>query len=386
LKLEARFFTAAALCLVFYFIAANVGSGWIYLLSAALLTILFVSIIAPLIMINSLRVTQDLPSFGVAGQTLDITIHINSARWFPAYWLKVSYEFPAKQKRNHPQLPVVIDCLSGKRSLTWTINHPVRGVQPAGQVVITSCFPIGFAWVQKVFPSGSQNITIYPHTVALDGFFLYKLNPSGSGSGGAASGSRSVRQSTYTRGVRDYVRGDSPRIVHWASRARTGTLLVREFEAEGFPQFDVLLDLEAAWENAAQFELAVTTAGSLLNLGYRLGIGPKFICHPDLESLTAELPAIPPGIQYELEILARVQPLENDANSTTAAYAASNADRSLIVIKPAGQASPPVGSYYAVDIAARAIDQSDSGVHRLDFRRPGVGGSTISREADLEQL
>lgn len=388
LHLEFRFFTCLVLCLVFYFIAANIGSGWIYLLSAVLATILFVSIVFPLVLVNSLTVRQELPQASIAGQPLMISISLASPSWMPAYWLRIEYEF-AGQTQSHRASTWVIDCLDGESTWSWTVDSPQRGVHPAGKVVVSSSFPLGLAWAKKVFVApGKQTLTVYPYTQALDGFLLYKLSPSAMGTGGAACGSRSVRQSTYTRGVREYAHGDSPRIVHWASSARTGKLLVREFEAEGFPSYDVLLDLAADWQTSEQFELAVTTVGSLLTLGYKLGIGPELIYYPQDEYSWMDMPAITPGIQYALEILARVQPLEQvvELDGAGDSYGlATRPERSLIVVRPY-KAEAASDSCYLVEITADVGKSSPASSLQLDFRINTAGKSIISCLEDLQQL
>jgi len=64
--------------------------------------------------------------------------------------------------------------------------------------------------------------------------------------------------------LREYVAGDDRRYVHWKSTARTGTLMVRQFEETRRSHVAVALDLErTAYGNPEEFELAVSVAGSL---------------------------------------------------------------------------------------------------------------------------
>lgn len=64
--------------------------------------------------------------------------------------------------------------------------------------------------------------------------------------------------------LREYVAGDDRRYVHWKSTARTGTLMVRQFEETRRSHVAVALDLErTAYANPEEFELAVSVAGSL---------------------------------------------------------------------------------------------------------------------------
>jgi len=94
------------------------------------------------------------------------------------------------------------------------------------------------------------------------------------------------------RGVREFVHGDSPRLIHWASSARVGRLLVREFEAEGLPGYDILLNLRANWVNREQFELAVSIVHSLMNLGFKLGGAPDLLVVPTLDGENKYLPTL----------------------------------------------------------------------------------------------
>nr|MBA3530746.1 DUF58 domain-containing protein [Ardenticatenales bacterium] len=77
-------------------------------------------------------------------------------------------------------------------------------------------------------------------------------------------------------GVREYRPGDSPRLVHWRSTARTGRLVVKEFADEEQPALTVALDLHAASSvgegKHATFEVAVRLAATLGYFATRRGI------------------------------------------------------------------------------------------------------------------
>ena len=64
--------------------------------------------------------------------------------------------------------------------------------------------------------------------------------------------------------LREYSPGDDRRHVHWRSSARTGTLMVRQFEETRRSQVAIGLDLGASsYETDEGFELAVSVVGSL---------------------------------------------------------------------------------------------------------------------------
>lgn len=64
--------------------------------------------------------------------------------------------------------------------------------------------------------------------------------------------------------LRDYVPGDDRRHIHWKSTARTGQIMVRQFEETRRSHLAVLLSTRAAdYASEEEFELAVSVCGSL---------------------------------------------------------------------------------------------------------------------------
>lgn len=72
--------------------------------------------------------------------------------------------------------------------------------------------------------------------------------------------------------VRHYAPGDSRRHVHWKSTAKTGTLMVRQYEESRHARIGVVLDLDAQeFASDDEFELSVSAAASLGLQGVREG-------------------------------------------------------------------------------------------------------------------
>lgn len=68
--------------------------------------------------------------------------------------------------------------------------------------------------------------------------------------------------------LRDYEPGDDRRNVHWASTARLGRLIVRQFEETRRSHHMIVLDTaEDAWDDADAFETGVSVAASLALVG-----------------------------------------------------------------------------------------------------------------------
>jgi uncharacterized protein (DUF58 family) len=72
--------------------------------------------------------------------------------------------------------------------------------------------------------------------------------------------------------MREYVPGDDPRMIHWPTSARTGTLMVREHVEVRRPQFTVVLDTAMSVGTAEDFEELVDVAASLAIHAIRTGL------------------------------------------------------------------------------------------------------------------
>jgi len=86
--------------------------------------------------------------------------------------------------------------------------------------------------------ASTNEILVYPHTEDLPQFTL----PGADLSGGQATRARAFHVSPNVAGIRDYVPGDSMNYIHWRSTARTGRLMIKEFELD--PSADVYLVLD----------------------------------------------------------------------------------------------------------------------------------------------
>src|SRR5579883_1088042 len=103
---EPRFFVALMLMLVLYFIAASIGSGWMFLLSAGFLAALMAALVCPMLALWQIRVKSFLPTTAVAGQPFQATVILSKPKsakftWLPqlpAQYLLVKQEIHSASK------------------------------------------------------------------------------------------------------------------------------------------------------------------------------------------------------------------------------------------------------------------------------------------------
>ena len=158
---------------------------------------------------------------------------------FPKLWVEV------KDHSNLPghQASYVVAHLQPKRQRGWTVRTICRqrGRFTLGPMTVRSGDPFG-VFQRTKHVAETQNLVVYPATVDLPYFAL----PLGELPGGGAQRQRTHYVTTNVSGVRDYDPGDSFNRIHWLSSARTGRLIVKEFELDPTADVWLFLDMEGA--------------------------------------------------------------------------------------------------------------------------------------------
>ncbi len=133
-----------------------------------------------------------------------------------------------------------------------------RGIVRIGPATTVRSDPIGLLRREHAFDDAHE-LYVHPRTV-----------PVPSGSAGlirdldGSPTTRLVDADMSFHAIREYAPGDSRRQVHWQSTAKTGRLMVRQYEESRRSRMAVVLGLATAeYGTDAEFELAVSAASSL---------------------------------------------------------------------------------------------------------------------------
>ena len=133
-----------------------------------------------------------------------------------------------------------------------------RGVILLGPVRSAMTDPLA-AVSRKKLLSGTSELFVHPRIVRVEAGaigFLRDIE-------GVATQNLSSSDVSF-HALREYVPGDDRRSVHWRTTARTGKLMVRQFEETMRAHLLILLStVENDYATPEDFELAVSTAGSL---------------------------------------------------------------------------------------------------------------------------
>ena len=171
----------------------------------------------------------------------------------------------------------VVSNLHRKQHQSWHVRTPCyqRGRFTLGPISLTSSDPFGLFQLKKDLPASfSSHVVVYPITYDLPGFHP----PVGELTGGEATRRRTHYITTNVSGIREYAFGDSFNRIHWPSTARTGRLMVKEFELDPMADVWIFLDMEQRvqagltynelmpptlpevhWEKLPEFELPPST-------------------------------------------------------------------------------------------------------------------------------
>jgi uncharacterized protein (DUF58 family) len=192
--------------------------------------------------------------------------------------------------------------------LRYRLHGRHRGRYELGPARIALRDPFGVA--QRVQELGDlDTVIVYPPVWRLPA----GLPLAGHLGGGVAGRPRIRPQGDELANVRDYVRGDDLRKVHWRSTAHRGTLMVRQDESAQSPQAVVVLDGRAQAHRGtgpgSSFESAVTVAASVTYHLSARGYGFQLLSQP------LAGPPRPEPWELVLDRLAVIQPLSADMDA-----------------------------------------------------------------------
>ena len=194
------------------------------------------------------------------GGVFEEWIAVDNTSWLPKPWVEV------RSVSDMSALSVSQGMFLGPRARrAWTMRTicEVRGKFTVGDIVCTTGDPFGLFQRARRFEC-ETTVIVYPRTVN----FVTADRLPGVLPGGARQSGRVQFATPMASGVRDYQTADAYSHIHWPSTARTGRLMVKEFELDPFSDVWIALDLQGQVHRGSgpesTEEYAVTIAASLV--------------------------------------------------------------------------------------------------------------------------
>lgn len=187
-----------------------------------------------------------------AGAVLEITLTNESSR--PTLPSRV--EVNIGQEVVETRIPMIL----GRETLTIStqIDTPIRGVFQVGPATAVRQDPLGMFRRART-DNTLRTLYVHPRIVTVPSSSAGLIrdldgNPTAT----------IVDSDIAFHAIRPYMRGDAQRHIHWKSTAKTGALMVKQFEETRRSRLALLLGTaETEFANDDEFELAISVAGSL---------------------------------------------------------------------------------------------------------------------------
>jgi uncharacterized protein (DUF58 family) len=224
----------AGLC---YLAAQGTGQRLFFHLTYLLIGLLFVALAWAWLNVRGLQVEREtLAQRAHVGEYARERIAIRN-RWpFPKLWVEL------QDRSDMPEHGAgFVTSLGPHKRGRWLARTlcTARGRFTLGPSTIVSGDPFGIWRVSRTFPATNE-IIVYPQLVDLPEFSL----PSAELPGGQDTRARSYNVTPNVASLREYAPCDSFNRIHWRSTARTGRLMVKEFELDPSADVYIVLDMQ----------------------------------------------------------------------------------------------------------------------------------------------
>jgi uncharacterized protein (DUF58 family) len=342
------------------------------------------------------------------GDRVEVRLTVRNGGWLPLLWVEVD-----------ESLPVNLRAAPFERRVTglgaheaWSTEYSLlchrRGRYGIGPTTLRTGDPLGLARHQLTLGE-REELIIYPRIVPLAKLGLPTRSPLAT----LPTASPIFEDTSRLLSVRDYQRGDPPRRVHWRATARTGHLVVKQYQPAIARETMICLDLHDEGYPTARYrhdavELAIVVAASLANHAIvREGLPVGLTTQPPDRAPggRAEESGMPPSLRLPprrerahliriLETLAEVELVRDPAQPFTALLRRDWIDLSWggTVVVITGRADLPLTEALlqlrrgGLAIALILVSATGAATEPGWAAPPGVAVYSVRGERDLEVL
>lgn len=281
--------------------AINTGNNLLYLIVAALLSLIIVSGIMSEAVLRGLKIERQAPEYAFRGSPVFVRLKAtNTKKHVPSFSFMAA---DAGQEKSAWFLKLRAG-QSSSAAIEYTFHK--RGPAKLERVRVSTRFPFGL-FIKGKDELVTDEVLVLP---AIDPQKAVVANESPS-PGQAASAGKGHGTGLY--GLRDYTLMDDSRHIHWKSAAKSERLLLKEFEADASRRLMILFE-DYRGDDAALFEELLekiaATAAAHIDMGWSVG----------LKTLRQEVPAAA-GRQQLMRILRELAVLEGEPGGRPAVAA-----------------------------------------------------------------
>ncbi len=248
-----------------FFLASVTRVGWLHLADAVLWGMIAMGLVLPWLTVPGLRASRKIATnrggddvAPLVGDEIDVQVDVANSGPFPRFLVTASYEssFTGGEKRRER---VFFTHLRGGATTTGanTVTCDIRGRHRIGSLTVESAAPFGL-FRRRKHVSAPFEVLVYPKWHQMSHVGLLEAPR------GETEGRRVSRTGSEVMAARRYGAGDPMRDIHWKNTARTGRLMVKEYDAGADDGVVIAFDASRTVGDGAEtsLEYAISIAAS----------------------------------------------------------------------------------------------------------------------------
>jgi len=314
------------------------------------------------------------------GDTISESVVLRNHGGTPKAWVEVEdrTDLPGIQFKRIASLGLLV--AFDRFEMSGTVTR--RGEYAVGPLVARTSAPFSM-FPQEVVFGGEETVLVYPKIVTIPDFASPSIH---------LIGDNSRRQrvrvlSTDVSSVREYEAGDALGRIHWLSTARTGDLMVKQFDQGSSSQmwvlFDQHQDSQVVNGDESTDEMGATVAASVIDKYNRGSLPIGYLAHGSKSLL-----ALPDRSMHQRELIMRHIAASRPVGQVSILEALTELERDLgqntsLVVITAANDGPWIEALGG--LAKRGVRVSTVLIDRASFGGGGSGGGDSNADA-LEHL
>lgn len=224
-------YAAIALTVAAFFLvvmAVLVNSPTLFYMATAVIVTLAASRLQAWLSVRGLRFERSVPPAVTVGEVVDIHVTVWSERRIQRPLVTVVDALPRRLAVADltPSVPVA-PSFDQPIVASYRFRPLRRGRFTWSGLSVVGTDALGLVTLSHAYKTEPVELTVYPAPVPIS----VEVSPSSGWGASDLEAGRAKGSGLEPTGTREYVEGDPPRFVHWPASARTGKVMVKEFES-----------------------------------------------------------------------------------------------------------------------------------------------------------
>jgi uncharacterized protein (DUF58 family) len=254
------------------FAAINTQASLLFGVLGLMIGIMLVSGVISRLVLKRVRIVRELPEAGAVGEPFGMTyLFSNGKKYWPTFSISLAELNGVEGFVRQPQAYLLHAAANSKASVPVELMPKRRGLHALNRFQISTSFPFGF-FKRAIERSQADTVVIYPPVARVDPAVLAMCLPAEK-TGPTMRPRRGGADEMY--GLKEYRRGENPRLIYWRRSARTGVLVSKEMTQVAPPRLLILVDTYVSRRVRAEHvlvEQAIAMGGSVATLALEQGL------------------------------------------------------------------------------------------------------------------